>query len=214
MKTFEKALLHLAIAATAVAGFSGTAFAQHRNDDVGPVTLSAQFNYGIWTGDDVNGYDLNAFGPGLGVRVGYTLDMGLYLGANFDYFFGDSQNAGGGVAGLATAGGSVRYNQYDFLAEIGYDAWIYRSGVLRPKLGLGVGIAHVSGCANFNVLGVGGTGCDGDSKSGFALAPGVQFMHYFSNVYLTAELRYQHDFIDDSPDPSAVVLGIGVGAAF
>ena len=213
MKTITKALLHLGVVATTVAGLSGTALAQHRHDDVGPVTLNAQFNYGFWTGDNYNGQSLNAFGPGIGLRVGYTLDIGLYLGADFDYFFGESRDFGLNLGGLGGAGGSVTFNEYNFLAEIGYDFWVYRSGVLRPKLGLGVGIAHVSACGGGMVLGVGASTCNGDSKTGFAIAPGLQFLHYFSNVYLTAELRYQNVSVSDVPDPSGVILGVGVGVA-
>lgn len=210
MKTFTKALLHLGVVATTVAGLSGTALAQHRRGDGGYGSVSGQFNYGIWTGDE----DVNAFGPGLGVRLGYTLDMGLYLGADFDYFFGESRDAGGGIPGLAAGGGSGTFNQYNVLAEIGYDFWIYDHGILRPKLGLGVGIAHISACVNVNVLGAGASTCNGDSRSGFALAPGLQFMHVFDVAYITAELRFQNDFISDISDPQAFIFGIGVGAKF
>jgi hypothetical protein len=213
VKTISKALLHLGVVATTVVGFSGTALAQSRRDDVGPFTMNAQFNYGFWTGDSYNGYDLNAFGPGFGVRLGYTLDVGVYFGADFDYFFGDSQDFGVNLGGLGSAGASVSYNEYNVLGEVGYDFWIYRSGVLRPKVGLGVGIAHGSGCGGGNVLGVGASTCTGNSKTGFAMAPGLQFLHFFSNVYFTAELRYQHVWVSDVPDPSGVILGVGVGVA-
>ena len=206
MKTRTKAFLNFAVVATVVAGISGTAFAQHRHDDVGPGTLSAQFNYGIWTGDSINGVDLNAYAPGLALRGGYTFDIGLYLGADFDYFFGESKSAG--FAGIA--GASVNANVYDFMAELGYDFWIYRSGVLRPKLGLGLGLEHTNGCVSAVI--VGGT-CNGDTKNGFAIAPGLQFLHFFDNVYLTAELRYQTVSVSDLPDPSAFIFGVGVGVA-
>jgi hypothetical protein len=214
VKTITKALLHFAVVATTVVGFSGTALAQHRQGDGGYGTVSGQFNYGFWTGDSYNGYSLNAFGPGFGVRIGYTLDIGLYLGADFDYFFGDSQNIGVNLGALGGVGGSVSYNEYNFLGEVGYDFWIYRSGVLRPKLGLGVGIAHASGCAGANVLGVGGSTCQGNSKTGFAIAPGLQFLHVFDPVFLSLELRYQTAMVSDLPDPSGIILGFGVGAKF
>jgi hypothetical protein len=149
VKTITKALLHLCVVATTVVGLSGTALAQHRRGDGGYGTVSAQFNYGIWTGDSFNGQDLNAYGPGLGARGGYTLDIGLYIGANFDYFFGD--NIGG---------------------------------------------------------------CTGDSRTGFAIAPGLQFFHVFDVAYITAEIRYQTVTVSDYPDPSGVIFGIGVGAKF
>jgi hypothetical protein len=55
-------------------------------------------------------------------------------------------------------------------------------------------------------------GCASDSRSGFAIAPGAQYLHYFSNVFLTVEARYETISIE-GPDPNAVVLGIGLGVA-
>src|ERR1700759_5504595 len=103
---------------------TGTAAAEYRNrfgDRVGSFTLGAQFNYGIWTGDG----DVNAYGPGLGIRGGYTFPVGVYVGADFDYFFGEGRSAG--VAGIA--GGSGHVNVYDFMAEVGYDFWVHEHGV-------------------------------------------------------------------------------------
>lgn len=202
MNRLTPALLFAAVLTTALVGFSGTAHAQYRHHDVGPVTLNAQFNYGFHTDDG----DLNGYGAGLGLRGGYTLDMGLYLGGTFDYFFGEGESAGA----FGVVGADIHRNVYDFMAEVGYDFWIYRRGVLRPKIGLGVGIEHVSGCANAII--VGGT-CRGDSQTGFAIAPGLQFMHFFSNVYFSGELRFETVSGVDGPDPSAFIFGLGVGVA-
>ncbi|HEX3595667.1 MAG TPA: hypothetical protein VHU80_11205 [Polyangiaceae bacterium] len=204
MNILTRALLGSSVVALALVGTSGTALAAyHNNYDAhgGQGTLNAQFDYGFWTGDG----DINAYGAGLGLRGGYTLDMGLYLGGDFDYFFGESNDVG--IAGLG--GASVGWNVWNIMAEVGYDFWVHKNGVLRPKLGLGVGSLHSHGCGNALTVGF----CDGDSHSGFAIAPGVQYLHFFDNIYLSAELRYQTVSVSDDPDPSAFVFGIGVGVA-
>jgi hypothetical protein len=183
---------------SALVGLSGTAFGRDldaRDRDVRRITLGAQFQYGIWTGDG----DVNLYGPGVGIRGGFTLDPGLYLGANFDYF-----------AGEKIPGTTVRANVYDFVGEIGYDFWVHPNGILRPKIGLGLGVAKVGGCAS--IAGV-ATACDSRSENGLAIAPGIQYLHFLSAVYLSLEARYQTISLD-GPDPSALILGAGIGAAF
>lgn len=202
----SRMLLGALAVASASAAFSNAASAEpyhHRyyRSDVSYGTLSAQFDYGIWTGDG----DTNLYGPGIGVRGGFTLSPGVYLGADFDYFFGHSVDAGG-----PAGSGSSRVNVYDFMGEVGYDFWAHGNGILRPKLGIGVGIAKASGCAQVN--GIGG-GCVVSSESGLALAPGLQYIHFFDTLFLTLEARYQTVSID-GPDPSAVVLGAGLGFGF
>jgi hypothetical protein len=198
VNTRAKAFLCSVLVATALVGISGTASARYRNRydrEVGFLTLDAQFNYGIWIGDG----DVNPYGPAIGVRAGVTLDPGLYLGADFDYFWGEERNAGP-VSG--------RVNIYDVMGEVGYDFWLHRAGVLRPKIGLGVGVVRGQGCLSAGALG----GCASDSRSGFAIAPGAQYLHYFGNAFLTVEARYQTVSIEGT-DPDAVVLGIGLGLA-
>jgi hypothetical protein len=193
-----QALLASVLVATALVGMSGTASARYRNRydrEVGFFTLGAQFNYGIWTGDG----DVNPYGPAIGVRGGVTLDPGLYLGADFDYFWGEERNV---------APFSGRVNIYDVMGEIGYDFWLHRAGVLRPKIGLGVGVVRGQGCFSGGAV----SGCASRSENGFAIAPGAQYLHYFGNAFLSVEARYETVSID-GPDPNAVVLGIGLGVA-
>lgn len=192
-------LLSLVLTSTLV-GLSGTALARDRDldgrdRDVRRITLGAQFQYGIWTGDG----DTNFYGPGVGVRGGFTLDPGLYLGANFDYF-----------AGEKISGTSVRANVYDFVGEVGFDFWVHPNGILRPKLGIGLGVAKVGGCASpAGLVNV----CASRSENGLVLAPGVQYLHFLSDVFISLEARYQTVSIDGS-DPSALILGAGIGVGF
>lgn len=194
--------------ATALVGISGTANAAYHpyrdyrdryDRDLGYFSLDAQFNYGIWTGDG----DTNPFGPAIGVRGGVTLDPGLYLGADFDYFFGEERSAG-----VPGASGSSRVNVYDVMGEVGFDLWLHPHGILRPKVGLGVGFLKGSLCGQIANVGA----CSEDTRSGFTVAPGAQYLHYFRNVFLTFEARYQVIMLD-GPDPNAVILGAGLGLA-
>ncbi len=196
-----KALLGSVLMTTAIVGATGTASAagyRNRYDrEVGYFSLGAAFNYGIWTGDG----NVNAFGPAIGVRGGVTLDPGLYLGADFDYFFGEKRSDSAfGVSG------SGRVNVYDVMGEIGYDFWLHRAGVLRPKIGLGVGVGKGTRCLSVGAAG----GCASDSTSGFAISAGAEYMHYFGSAFLSLEARYENISID-GPDPNAVILGVGLG---
>lgn len=198
MNIRARAALFSVLVAIALVGLSCTASARYRNRydrEVGFFGLDAQFNYGIWTGDG----DVNPYGPAIGVRGGVTLYPGLYLGADFDYFWGEERNV---------PPFSGRVNLYDVMGEIGYDYWLHRNGVLRPKIGLGVGVVRGEGCFGAGNV----SGCTDNSRSGFAIAPGAQYLHYFSNVFLSLEARWQ-TVILDGPDPNAVVLGIGLGVA-
>jgi hypothetical protein len=63
---------------------------------------------------------------GLGLNVGYTLDMGLYLGGMADWFF-----AGRG------------YDVTFFMFDIGYDVGIGDRFVLRPTGSVGLTTFHI-----------------------------------------------------------------------
>ena len=203
-----KMFLGSLVVTTALVGLEGAASAEPRQGDTYG-TIGAQLNYGISTGDSesVNGVsiDVNPFGFGLGARGGVTLGPGVYIGADFDYFFGEEQS----VNVLGIVGGSGRVNVYHLLAEVGYDAWIYREGVLRPKLGLGIGFEHGSGSGGalgFNVS-------TSDTTNGFDLAPALQFLHFFGAGFITAQIGYE-TMIVDGPNPSAIILSLGGGAGF
>jgi hypothetical protein len=197
-----KALLGSALVTTALVGYAGTAsaYGYHNNYDeaYGFFSLGAAFNYGIWTGKG----DVNGFGPAVGVRGGVSLDPGLYLGADFDYFFGEERSAS-----AFGATGDSRFNIYDVMGEVGWDFWLHRHGLLRPKFGFGVGVAKGTVC----VGAAGVSGCSGSSTSGFAFSAGAEYLHYFGVGFLSFEARYENVSID-GPDPNAVILGIGVGA--
>jgi outer membrane protein with beta-barrel domain len=152
------------------------------------VTLSASVRglYGAATGDA----DLNAYGPGLGLRAGVTLPASFYLGASLDYFFGESDSIGGVDISAST---------FQVLGNAGYD-FVLGPLTLRPNLGFGLSQTEVE----LEVA----LGDEDASEGNFALSPGVEAMIGLGLLNVGGELRYNKVFADDS---DAVIVGIGLG---
>jgi hypothetical protein len=74
--------------------------------------------------------------------------------------------------------------------------------VLRPKVGLGLANTSVELCID-------GLGCEDDSSTDFALAPGVSFMAFLPALSISADVRYALIFADETA--KAVILSAGVG---
>lgn len=156
------------------------------------VTLSGSLRglYGSALGDQgVEGTDLNPYGIGIGLRGGVTLPSALYLGASFDYFFGDSDDAL-----------DVDFNLYQLMGNIGYDLGLGPL-TIRPSLGLGVANTSVEG----DVLGV----SIDDSNSDFVLSPGAEGIIGLGFLSVSAEVRYNKVFADGDAD--ALIMGLGFG---
>lgn len=158
----------------------------------GKPSVSGQLNYGIFTGEG----DTNPYGLGLGVKGGYTLDMNLYVGGAFDYFFGKSEDVGPASASL---------RMWMLQGEVGYDLGVAPNVVIRPKGGVGLTNATAKLCINDN--------CNSDSKGYFSIAPGVQGLYSLDSLFLTAEARYDILFGTDQ-NANGFLLGVGAGAAF
>lgn len=163
--------------------------------------VGIDLGYGIYAGDE-NG-DVNPYGLGFGVRGGYTLDFGLYVGAAFHYYLGFTEKVE--LPGIATF--EVSGNIYKFGAELGYDVGLGPQFVLRPKLGIGYGIATVE--------------AEGSSSSegGLAFTPGLQGLYSLGQAFLSADVRYnifniKPDGAPESADMSGLLLGIGAGITF
>src|SRR5690606_5628792 len=180
--------------ATAAAVFlaSATASAQEAAT-AGKPSVGAGIRYGL----EMNEGDSNPWGFGLGARGGYTLDFGLYVGGAFEYYFGDSEDFGGG--------NEVSFNIWQLMAEVGYDVGLGDQLVLRPKAG--VRLASLGG-----EVCIQGT-CASDSESNLLLAPGVEFQYVGDGFFVGAEARY--DFIFADPETAnALVLGASGGVLF
>jgi len=134
---------------------------------------------------------------GVGVRGGYTLDMGVYLGAGFDYWFGEKQEQT--VPGAGTI--SAEAHGWDVMGEVGYDIGVAPAIVIRPFGGLGVFHAEGEACAPM-------VGCIQASDSEAAFEFGGLAVFGFDGLNLVPELRVL------IADDAAVLFGASIGADF
>lgn len=156
-----------------------------------PWSASALLGYGV----DFEDGDLNAFGFGLGLRGGYKLDEHIYLGGQFNYFFGDSVDAGAGELSL---------NVITIGVEGGYDLYV-DPVVIRPSLGLGIAIAH----ASTDISGV----SISDSKSNLYIAPGASVLYPIEDKYFVGgDARLW--FITSDPGVEALTIMATAGMNF
>jgi hypothetical protein len=160
----------------------------------GALQLGIGFRYGV----DLNDSELNPWGTGLGVDVGYTLKNAVYVGGNFEYFFGESLASGGAE--------DLTFNVWQWAAEGGYDVGLGDSIVIRPKLGLGSASFMGGGCFGSDSASV----CAGDSQSAFALFPGATFLLLTRTFSLSFDARYELAFTDPKLS-KALIFSLGIG---
>jgi len=162
--------------------------------------LGAEVAYGLSIGDssDEDG-DAEPAGLGFGLDAGYTLVGGLYLGAGFDYFLGDSRSES--AFGITV---SADLDTWTLMAEVGYDFALGSASTLRPKLGLGVNRVGGEVCVD--------EACESLSAAHFAAAATAQFVHVLGSVYLSAEVGFMVDA--EVTDNSGPRFSLGVGGLF
>ncbi len=136
---------------------------------------------------------------GVGVRGGYTLDMGVYLGAGFDYWFGEKEEQ----AVPPPVGGTIsaEAHGWDLMGEVGYDIGVAPTIVIRPFGGLGVFHAEGEICSPF-------FGCQEISDSEAAFEFGGLAVFGFDGLNVVPELRVL------IADEAAVLFGGSIGADF
>jgi hypothetical protein len=139
--------------------------------------------YGSALGDA----ELNAYGPGVGLRAGVTLPASLYLGASFDYFTGESESA---------AGVDISASVLQLLGNVGYDAGLGPL-TLRPNLGFGLAQTRAE------------LEDESTSEGNFAVSPGAEVFLGLGLLTVSGELRYNHVFVDGDAD--AIIVGVGLG---
>jgi len=153
------------------------------------LTLSGSVRglYGSPSGDP----DRNPYAGGLGLRLGVTLPASIYLGGSFDYFFGESKDAG-----LDT---EISNSILQLMARVGYDFGVGPL-TLRPQLGFGLSSAKTS------------VGDVDNSDSKYALAPGAELVFSLGLLSLGAEASYNVVLSGNAnASPNALVLGVGLG---
>lgn len=189
----------LLVGALMVAGATPASAQEMRRDNAtaNRATVGLSLGYGFRVTDDGDlDDDANPYGVGLGIRGGYTLEPGLYLGGLFNYFWGES-------VGNDTVNG--RINQMNVAADIGFDIGLGERAVLRPVLAVGATIVTGEVC----VLG----SCSDDQSDPYLLlAPGVQLIVAFDGVFVGGEARYF--FLPDDESPDGLLFAGNVGAIF
>ena len=144
--------------------------------------------------------DLGFYGLGFAVRGGYTLDFGLYVGANFDYFLGGS-GEGPGI--------EVTTNVWQVQAEVGYDLGLGRALVLRPQLALGLAGLALETCYSGQL---GDDVCRDNGETDFAVSPGALAMYDLGPVFVSGEARFNVIMAEESLN--ALFIGLGAGMTF
>ncbi|MBN1652598.1 MAG: hypothetical protein JXA30_02360 [Deltaproteobacteria bacterium] len=140
--------------------------AETGDDSAKPISIGLLLSGGIDFED--NGFD--QFGPGIGLRGGYTLDMGLYIGAQFLYIWG----AGGGIPTSTTLIG----------AEAGY-ALSAGPVVIMPSAMLGAAIFSI----DTDSTGW-GSSISGDSSTDFYAAPGASVIYPIKSFFIGGDARF------------------------
>jgi hypothetical protein len=136
---------------------------------------------------------------GLGARGGYTLHNSVYLGGQFDYFLGDSDEVSLGGARITSSA-----HLWMISAEGGYDFGLTPSLVVRPFGGLGVAHAGAEVCTEIP----GDRMCANASEDDIVFSMGGLLYYVSGALMLGPELRLL--IVDDA----AVVIGANIGGMF
>lgn len=151
-----------------------------------PISAGLLLGWGLKTDRRTADYGADPYGLSAGLRGGYSLDMGVYVGAYYIWYLGSSSEGQGSArTGGAFAESSASYMHFG--AEVGYDAWI-GPVIIRPSLMLGMALALLSR--------------DGvhDTVGDLVLGPGITMVHPFDEFFIGGDLR------------GSIVTGDGVSA--
>lgn len=140
---------------------------------------------------------------GIGIRGGYTLPQGIYIGGIADYWFGKSETQS--VPGT-TFQVSASAHAWDLFATGGYDFGITPAIVLRPYAGLG--LIYSWGHACFPDPLSGNQTCADASDSSAAGLLGGQGLMSFGRFNLGGDLRLM------IADETAAILTVQAGTIF
>jgi hypothetical protein len=185
------------LAVVTLASIAAPASAQVRRGGLATankVSLAVALGYGFTVTDegDLDG-DPNPYALGFGLRAGYTLDAGVYLGLL-------SQIYGGEKVGNDTVNG--RIYQTNFAAEIGYDLALGDTLALRPSVAIGSTVSMGEVCVLDR--------CSSDHTDPYLLvAPAVTLVIALGKLYVGGEVRYF--FLPDNDIPDGLLLGAQIG---
>ena len=155
-----------------------------------------QIGVGGEYGVKLAGPDLNPWGFGLGVHLGYTLPMGLYMGVPFDYFFGTEDTYGGAP---------VEAKLWQVGVEGGYDLALGATTVLRFKGGIGLASVSMKACGGD----IAAPSCTSSSESKPVFGPGLAFLYLGPSFSFTLDARYELLPVD--PLAHGLIFSVGFG---
>jgi hypothetical protein len=177
--------------------------AQSAAEPGSPVSLSASANAFHGTLPAGSDFAYNPFGPGLGLHVGVTLPLSVYVGASYEHFFG------GEPLEWVSADSFRRDGSLDQLtAWVGYELAL-DGIVLRPRLGLGyVRVeSEITTREQFSAVGTTET----SSSSVLVVAPALGLSFPIEGALsLLVEGRYQL-VPEELAGADALVIGVGFG---
>lgn len=160
--------------------------------------------FGLYGKTWAGGNPADPFGPGIGLQASFALPASLYVAASYQLFFGVEVNESllsDPVIRLDRTGSQNR-----LLGYFGYD-WDLASVRLRPSLGLGYSAETIETERSSEGQ---PTTQTSSSSSGLVLSPGIELRVPLGTLSLCAELR-SDTVVLDGTDPSAVVVGVGLG---
>lgn len=155
-----------------------------------------QLGLGGEYGVKLGGPELNPWGFGLGVHVGYTLPMGVYFGVPFDYFFGTEDTF---------AGAPIEARLWQLGVEGGYDLALGGEVVLRFKGGIGFASVTTRGCGGDIQAPV----CSSSTESKPVFGPGLAFLYLGPRFSFTLDTRYE--LVPMDPLAHGLIFSFGIG---
>jgi hypothetical protein len=133
---------------------------------------------------------VDTYGIGVGGRAGYTFANGIYAGAAATYYWGNS---------VTTSTGDVSAHATFVGAEGGYELFPNRRWEIRPYVFVGPSWIRTVHDAPFLT----------ESKTRFAVQPGLLAAYHFGDAYVSAEAK-----IHATPSPTALTVFGGAGLGF
>jgi hypothetical protein len=155
--------------------------------------MSVATSYG-WPTGKIRTYRTDPYTVGIGGRVGWTFEIGLFLGASYSWFSGSEEHVDIGVGEL-----NVSSWVWSACLDIGYDVWV-DPVILRYALTVG-GIFEVNDQGGSEIR-----------KSAFQISPIFAVLVPIKWFVIGVEATFL--FIPEATIPSAVTVSFPIGVRF
>jgi hypothetical protein len=159
-----------------------------------PLQVGLALGYGFET--EKNRYGAHPYGFAGGLRLGYTLDIGVFFGLSTTYFLGSSND--GRTAAVVAPVIENSVSAWLMNLELGYDLW-FGPIIFRPSVELGLALTFVG----YDQL-TGGS----STRGGMVLLPGAALIYPFDDLYLGGDMRLVMP-IGDSAQGTITAMVVG-----